>query len=185
MNQNLGGDSTSISGSHGLTHGRSTNANATPPTAMKACDIQTAVWKRASVRRRVNHTFGVARVREGGPSGSGFDPAAPARSYRVATGGVSARKDGRPHGSYRCKPGTSSVPVPALHFPFARECISRRASSYMRPWPVQDFALSGGGFETGLIDTSVYSSVRGNADTDTVRTPLLFSLRHCATKPLK
>ena len=41
----------------------------------------------------------------------------------------------------------------------------------MRPWPAQDFALSGGGFETGLIDTSVYSSVRGNANTDTMRTP--------------
>ena len=40
----------------------------------------------------------------------------------------------------------------------------------MRPWPAQDFALSGGGFETGLIDTSVYSSVRGNANTDTMRT---------------
>ena len=41
-----------------------------------------------------------------------------------------------------------------------------------RPWAAQDFALSGGGFETGLINTNVCSSAYGNANTDTVRTPL-------------
>jgi hypothetical protein len=96
---------------------------------------QTAVWKHASVRRRVNHTFGVARER-GGPSASGFDPAAPARSYRVATGGVSARAREILTDRIGASAGTSSVPVPALHSRLrgnARKVsalISRRASSY-------------------------------------------------------